>query len=218
MKQNGLSHILVINIRAIILALFLLIPFSGVAQVDTNLIAGTKVKPLYLKEAKSPHKASLFSAVLPGMGQIYNQSYWKAPVVWIGLGISGYFLYTNQKGYIKYKNAYRDYVIEDPANTSYEQIIYDSGLNYEDLIPGGKYSAWFENSLNNQKQYYRKYRDYSYVAIGLVYVLNIVDAAVDAHFSQFDISDDLTLKWQPYATPNVRYGMDCGIGINLVFK
>ncbi len=218
MKQKGFSNIFVINIRAIFLALFLLISYSGVAQVDSNLIAGTKVKPLDFKEAKSPHKASLFSAVLPGMGQIYNQSYWKAPVVWIGLGISGYFLYTNQKGYIKYKNAYRDYVHEDPANKSYEQIIFDSGLNYDEVAPGGKYSAWFENALNNQKQYYRKYRDYSYVAIGLVYVLNIVDAAVDAHFSQFDISDDLALKWQPYTVPNARYGMEYGIGINFVFK
>lgn len=134
------------------------------------------------------------------------------------MGISGYYLYTNQKSYYKYKNAYRDYVIQDPANTSYEQIIYDSGLNYDDVKPGGKYSAWFQNALNNQKLYYRKYRDYSYVAIGLVYVLNIVDAAVDAHFSQFDISDDLTIKWQPYAAPNINYGLDCGIGINLVFK
>ncbi len=206
--------------RAFIFALFLLIPFKIVAQQDSAQLVGKEIAPKKTLKYLSPYKASMYSAVLPGMGQIYNKKYWKAPVVWIGLAISGYYLWYNQTEYVKYKNAYRDFIIEDPANHSYDQIIDDAGLRpyYNDFIPGGKSAARFSSYLASTKSTYRTYRDYSIVAIGLIYALNIMNAAVDAHFSQFDISDDLTLNWVPICTPSRYNGTTFGVGVNLTFK
>lgn len=224
-KSNIISN----NLRVIFVTLLLTVSFWATSQKDTVLIktdsllvTGESVAKKKTVKYYSPHKATLYSAILPGMGQIYNKKYWKAPIVWIGLGISGYALYYNQKEYNYYKSAYRDYIINDPANKSYQPTIdrfVDAGVFTEDeLVPGGKYSQWFSSALNNQKTYLRKNRDYSYVAIGLIYVINIIDATVDAHFKQFDISDDLTMRWEPIVNPTLHNGPNYGLGLNFSFK
>lgn len=222
MKQRGINKTYRIILRAFLFALFLLIPNRARAQADSSLIKGEIITPKPTAKYYSPHKATLYSAVLPGMGQIYNKKYWKAPIVWGAMFGAGYMLFFNQKYYTEYKNAYRDYIIQDPANRSYEPLINRLhevyGMEKSDLEYGGKNSKWFLNALNSKKMYYRQYRDYGYVAIGLVYVLNIIDAAVDAHFKQFDISDDLTIHWEPVCTPNPIYGTNFGVGVNLTFK
>lgn len=216
-------------IRVVFITLLFMVSFCVKAQRDSILIENDSLRvtgeTVFAKRSDkyiSPHKATLYSAILPGMGQIYNRKYWKAPIAWIGLGIAGYALYYNQDKYLFYKSAYRDYVIQDPANTSYQPVIdrllSTGSFTQEELMPGGDYSQWLENALNNQKLIFRKYRDYSYVAIGLIYIINIVDATVDAHFQQFDISDDLTLRWEPFVNPSLRYGPTYGVGFNLSFK
>ena len=169
----------------------------------------------------------MFSAVLPGAGQIYNKKYWKAPIVWGALGVAGYFIFYNKKNYTKFSNAYRDYILQDPGNTSYLEILNDprNGLisaendrTYADFMPGGKNSQWFVSTLNNKKTIFKKNLDYSYIAVGIIYVLNIIDASVDAHFKQFDISDDLSLNWEPICIPNPALGTTFGMALSFSFK
>ncbi|MCG8578995.1 MAG: DUF5683 domain-containing protein [Bacteroidales bacterium] len=142
----------------------------------------------------SPHKATFYSAILPGLGQAYNKKYWKIPIVYAGIGALSYAINFNSKYYKKYKSAYRDWIINDPNNKSYLEFI-PSNLTEEEVRT--EHNVWFEEALNSKKQRYRRYRDLSYIGMTALYVLQIMDAAVDAHFYNFDISDDLSLNVSP---------------------
>ena len=131
------------------------------------------------RQRHSPKRATLYSAVLPGAGQIYNHKYWKAPIVWAGLGTCLYFVQRNGKEYRRYKDAYIAVTDGDPTTID----------EFE-----GRHSA---AQLLDVTDTYRKWRDMSYIATGLVYILNIVDASVDANFVRFDVGRDLTVGLQP---------------------
>lgn len=126
----------------------------------------------------NPKTAAWMSAVVPGLGQVYNKKYWKIPIVYVGLGVCGYFAWTNTDQYRKYKETYRFRVGVDSTATD-----------------------WFPNATDNtvleMKEYHHKNLEISYIAAGLIYLLNIIDATVDAHLYDFDISDDLSLRVEP---------------------
>ena len=164
---------------------------------DTPLSRETTVEEAFSKKEKkihSPHKATFYSAILPGLGQAYNKKYWKIPILYAGIGALGYAIHFNSTNYNKYKNAYRDFLIRDPGNKSYEQVV-PVNLTLEEVE--GQYAEWFQQALKNKKEYYKRYRDLSYIGMAAVYLLNMVDASVDAHFYNFDVSDDLSMKIQP---------------------
>lgn len=127
----------------------------------------------------SPKKATLYSAILPGAGQIYNRKYWKAPIMWAGLGVSFWFVQRNTKEYRRFKKNYLAVIDNDPTTVD----------EYE-----GRVSA---ASLLDGTDTYRRWRDLSYVAVGLSYILNIVDATVDAHFVRFDVGRELSMRVAP---------------------
>ncbi len=161
---------------------------------------------------RSPHKATFYAAVLPGLGQVYNKKYWKLPILYGGIAATSYAIHFNTTQYKRYKSAYRDFIIQDPGNKSYLDIL-PSGYTEDYLI--GK-EQWFEDVLESKKTYYRRYRDLSYILMIGVYVLQIVDAAVDAHFASFNISDDLSLNISPYmAEPYYGYTPNIGGTIRL---
>jgi hypothetical protein len=133
-----------------------------------------------MEKQHSPTKATIMSALLPGLGQVYNRKYWKVPVLYAGFGILTYFIVTNAKEYNMYKTAYTEKV--------------DSNYNgqYPDLV--SKYS---ETDLLSGREYYRRNLEISCLLTGLLYILNIVDAVVDAHLYTYNISKDLSLKAEP---------------------
>lgn len=137
-------------------------------------IAGFSQK---IKKDKSPKKAALYSAILPGAGQIYTKKYWKVPIVYGGLITSVYFIDENNKQYKNYKEA---------ALLSYETGEDQLGYTYSEL--------------KTLKEHYRRNRDVSYFSFIGVYILNIVDASVNAHLFSFDVSDDISMNIQPYST------------------
>lgn len=164
----------------------------------------------------SPHTATMYAAILPGLGQIYNKRYWKLPLLYGGVAALCYSIHFNGKHYKMYRNAYRDFIIGDPNNKSYEDIvIHKTNLTVEEVET--TYRTWFTNVLNNKKNYYRRYRDLSYFGLIGLYVLQIVDAAVDAHFYTFDVSDDLSLQWQPTLTPDADGKGNMGASICIRF-
>jgi hypothetical protein len=128
------------------------------------------------KKSHSPSTASIFSAILPGSGQIYNKKYWKAPIVWGGLAFFGY-------RYIQENNRYLD------AKDAYLQLL-DTNIKVKTPFNGTTDLGIVQSSKN----LYRTQRDMFMIFGILFYVLNIVDAAVDAHLFRFDVSDNLSMK------------------------
>lgn len=151
----------------------------------------------------SPRKASLFSAVLPGLGQAYNKKYWKIPIVYAGFGVFGYFIYFNAENYNEYKQALIDFIDEDAGTNSYLNLIgpnIDPG-SFDPSLGSPLYSPdneeWFKTQLENNMNYYKRYRDLSIILTAAWYVLNIIDATVDAYLFDYDISDDISMKIDP---------------------
>lgn len=117
------------------------------------------------------------SAVIPGLGQSYNKKYWKVPVIYGGLLTAGYFVKINRGYYLEFKNAYIAEIDSDQTT-----------INTTNLPLAG---------LESYMEFYRTRMEISYIALGLLYVLNVVDATVDAHLFTFDVSDDLSIRVMP---------------------
>lgn len=177
---------------------FVFFSLSSFTQNDTIKADKTKNKKAIYHEAR---KATIMSAVIPGLGQAYNRKWWKVPIVYAGLGGFGYLFYTNQQNFSFYAK-----------NLKYEN---DGDAN---TINETKYSSDQLLSLKNE---YRKYRDLGVIGITIIYVLNIVDANVDAHLKTFDVSDDLSLQIKPYSnfySFNNSFGLQTGLSLNLKIK
>lgn len=147
------------------------------AQVIQDI---TKENAPMAKPQYSPTKAGLYSAVLPGLGQYYNKKYWKIPIVWGGIGTGVGISMWNQKNYNRYRDAF---------------IAELNGQNHEfSDIPGVT-----KEVLGRTQDKFKRQRDYSIAITGLVYVLNIIDAVVDAHLYDQRNDPDLAIR------PTVMY-------------
>lgn len=143
------------------------------------------------KADRTVKRATLFSVVIPSAGQIYNKKYWKAPIVWAGIGALSYFAYDNNQEFLRYKNAYL-----------YRQ---DGGVDeFADILN--------EDGLVNEMDRWRRYRDLNLIGALLFYVVQIVDANVDASLADFDVSNDLSLR---ISNPGVRVGNPQSLGLTL---
>lgn len=194
-----------------VIILLLFIPSRGHAQasldsvqkIDNNNSQSIKVSkeqsPASIAATKdkskqhNPKKAALYSALLPGAGQLYNKQYWKIPVVYVGVGVAVYFYTENQKNYRRYRKAYISRL--DPTLPDEEPL-----RSVEELkILQDEYKRWLDlTSL--------------FTAVG--YTLQILDAVVFANLKDFDISQDISLRLQPMAMPNGG----AGFGLAVKFK
>lgn len=149
-----------------------------------------------------PGKAALLAALLPGAGQVYNRRYWKLPLVYGALGGVIYGEYFYQKGFREFADAYNDI-------TQGRKKLFDA-----DLGPRARLVRSVDG-LNSRVVFYRGYRDIFYLYIGIAYSLQIVDALVDAHLRDFDVSDDLSLHWEPtlLAVPGQATGLPTAPGL-----
>jgi hypothetical protein len=174
-------------------------------EVDTTQITEIQVDTVQLH---SPKKATIYSAILPGLGQAYNKKYWKIPLIYAGFGTIGYFISWNNGFYSTYKQAYSDLTDKDPNTNSHLDI---EASKYYDL-ENPTDSLNFKTGLSKQSDYYRRNRDLLIISMLGFYGLNIIDASVDAHLFDFDISEDLTLNWQPAVRTfenQLVYGINC---------
>ncbi len=187
---------------------------GGTLSNDTLKASGKAVKPKTSKEAEeihSPRKASIYSAVLPGLGQAYNKKYWKIPLIYGGFGAFGYFIGWNNKNYKQANRAYKDLTDADPATDSYMKL---KQIIYYDLTKASDVASLKQGLLSSQ-DYFRRNRDLLIIVTAAFYGLNIIDASVDAHFFNFDISDDLTLNWEPVLQRNENQNIFC---VNCTFS
>lgn len=154
------------------------------------------VPPLPPRIPHSPRKAAFYSAVLPGLGQAYNREYWKIPLVYAALGISGGFFISNFATYKDLRDAYR--------------MRMDGNANTVD-----KYATTYPNanSLKILRDAFRQYVDYSALVFILAYGLNIIDATVFAHLKDWNMSDDLSMRVVPKVMNNNSLGLSLQINL-----
>lgn len=159
------------------------------------------------KKKHNPKKATMHSLILPGWGQAYNRSYWKIPVVYAALGYTGYIFNYNRVQYNKVKYAYFYLINRGTADSGKFQLNKITDVALQSFVAQGNVYA-----LKSYRDSFRKDLDYSVLFFFFFWALNVVDATVDGHLKDFDVSDDLSLKIKPAinALPNT-------LGASLVF-
>lgn len=160
--------------------------YLGVTIASYIYFIGDAAVNYSTNEVSSVKKATTLACICPGAGQIYNKSYWKVPFVVGGFASMIYCIDWNNRGFQRFKKAYnlRNAYDKDPD-------AFPDGSTDEFH---GRYSATF---LKNLKDSYRRNRDLCIIITGALYVLQIVDAHVDAHLKDYDISDDLSMNIEP---------------------
>ncbi len=181
--------------------------FAQVSDQNDTIQAHFDVEVIDTVENKShsPHKATLYSAVLPGLGQAYNKKYWKIPIIYAGFGVFYYLVDYNNDEYQLWRNAY------------YHALTNEDGSE----PPVNDYEAMFgdnTNFLRDRKNSARRYRDLNYILMGIWYMINVVDAAVDAHLFNWNVDDDLSLKIEPHIHNQYVSGFKPSGGLKLSLR
>jgi len=146
---------------------------------------------LQVQQRKRYRRAAIYSAILPGAGQVYNKKYWKVPLVYAGLGISAYFYFTNK---IIFQQT--QYALDVIYNGSPPDSVAKVQPYLQPFVKTGDV-----NGLIDGRDEARKNQDYSVLFFFLFYGLNILDATVDAHLKDFDVGSDLSFKIMPVIIP-----------------
>lgn len=159
-----------------------------------------QVKAPIEKVVRSPKKASIYAALFPGLGQIYNRKYWKLPIVYGGYAGLIYVLGWNNNQYKDYFQGYRIVAL----HTSVTDLKPEERKFLDNLIKNPSINldnpstyTFISEQLKSGKDYFRRNRDLTIIGIAALHVLSIIDASVDANLFDFDISDDLTMRIQP---------------------
>ncbi len=183
------------------------------AQADTL----SKTKPEKHSFKADPLKATMLAFAFPGLGQIYNRKYWKIPLVYAGFGGMIYAIGFNTTYYNKYMKAYQEFKDKIPETDSYTELVrVMSPTEYDPVKHPDTYdqsnASWVEDGLLKSVDYYKRYRDLSYIGVAAWYLLSALDANVDASLFNYDISDNLNLSVAPAQLPLPGF---TGAGLNL---
>lgn len=174
-------------------------------RTDAAADSARRTERFFGARVTRPKKATLLALMLPGAGQVYNRRWWKLPLVYGGLGGVGYGLFFYQSRYKEYVNGKNQY-LNNP------------GTAFGDL-DGDNVSQ--ETSIENIQRgivFYRRNRDTFIAYTALIYGITVLDALVDAHLRDFDISDDLSLRVQPALLPTQSVAPGAGLALTLRLK
>jgi len=178
------------------------LPFAVHAQKDLSKDSSNIANDTTKGYVHSVRDALIFSAIIPGAGQVYNHIYmpkgkkkaiWKVPLIYAGLGATCYFLFTNQQTVKELKTEY--------TNRQNGGVLSD------------KWSLYDDYGILTLFQQYQNQRDLSILGVGLVYLFQLADAGIEAHFVRFDISEDLSMS----IYPSFPMGQSLGIGMKWNF-
>ena len=165
--------------------------FASMAIASYLYFIGDAALNFESSEVTKVNRATTLSTIFPGAGQVYNKSYWRVPIIVGGMATTIYTIDWNNRGYQRFKTAYSlcvDY--EKNKDKTPEKYPHGSPDEFN-----GAYSSTF---LKNLKNSYRRNRDMCILLTAGVYLLQILDAHVDSHLQDFDISDDLSMNFEPY--------------------
>ncbi|MDG1227746.1 MAG: DUF5683 domain-containing protein [Polaribacter sp.] len=156
--------------------------FSATIQAQKDSINSKTIKDIKIEKGGvydplSPSKAAFYSAIFPGMGQVYNKKYWKTPIVWGAMGTSIYYYLNNNREFKRYRTAYK---------------LRKNNLIDEFTVDGVEVIS--EETLERAQDQLRENRDMSLLTTVILYVLQIVEASVNAHLLQFNTDDNLSFK------------------------
>lgn len=181
-------------------SLFLVSLLIFLVMLTENIYAQNLKDSIKIK-THSPHKATMYSLVLPGLGQVYNRQYWKVPVLYAGIATIVYFVSFNSDRYHTYRDEYV------------------ARLNNDTLGLNKKFELYSDNTVLLLKNYYQRNLEFTYIMAGVVYLLNLIDASVYAHLFSFDVGNDLSLKIEPMINNNAfSFGSQPTAGLKLSFK
>lgn len=181
--------------------------YAGLAIASYIYFIGDAAVNYSTNEVSHVKKATTLSTICPGAGQIYNKSYWRVPIVIGGMASTIYTIDWNNRGYQRFRTAYSLAVDYEKNPEKYPNGSPDEFR--------GRYGTSF---LKNLKDSYRRNRDLCILLTAGVYILNIIDAHVDAHLKDFDISDDLAVNVEPFfGTTAVQTQPTFGLNLNVKF-
>jgi len=155
----------------------------------------------------SPAKAAMMSAVMPGLGQIYNRKYWKLPLVYAAVGASVVVFLKWQNEYSRYRRAYVDINDRNPYTNYHKELGFPSYYTEEMQL----------QYITKRKDELRTWRDWSIVAVVAAYALNIIDANVDAHLMDFNLDDNISFNIQPCFLENNFNSQKIGLSLRFRF-
>jgi len=158
------------------LLLIIIVSYSSCFVFGQQIVVD-EIQKVENEDPLRPAKAAFYSAVLPGLGQVYNKRYWKVPLVYGAIGASIYTYDLNHKNYLRYRNAYKRRI------AGYNDDEFQNLISSTDRLVDGQ-------------EFYKRNRDRSMIFILGFYFLNILDANIDAHLKQYNVNSDLTVK--PY--------------------
>lgn len=189
--------------------LFFLLAIPLFAQT-TDTLKVKEEKILVIKDTTSvvaydplaPARAAFYSAVLPGLGQAYNHRYWKIPIIYAGMATGIYFYLRNDKEYDRFRDAYKRRL---------------AGYTDDEFFGNGETAAISIDRLRDAQKTLEKNKDYSIIVTLIFYLLNVVDANVDAHLQQFNISEDLSFKPNVEVSP-LSIPTNYGVSLSYRFK
>lgn len=164
-------------------------------KTEVSLIAKDTLKSVDI-DPLTPAKAAFYSAILPGLGQAYNKKYWKIPLVYGAIGTSLYFYIDSKTKYNQFRNEYK--------------------RRLEGFGRSEDYIRLDDNRLITAQQFYQRNKDFSALFVVGFYVLNIIDANVDAALIQFNVNENLSLRPDIYRD-GVTYRANVGLTINYNF-
>lgn len=157
--------------------------------VNDSLIPKVAYDPL------APSRAAFYSAVVPGLGQAYNKKYWKIPIIYAGMAAGIYFYKQQDKDYDRFRNAYKRRL---------------AGFTDDEFYGNGEEPTISNDRLINAQKSAQTNKDISIIVTIAFYLLNVVDANVDAHLRQYEVSEDLSLQPNFEVNPlnaQTQYGM-----------
>ncbi len=200
-------------LRSLFVLLLILLNWDyGLAQSDVHEDTIPAIRPgidsielkqeidtVYEEPENKPLKAAYYAAILPGLGQVYNKKYWKLPILIGGMGTVGYYISLWDKKHQQFRVALIEKKYFPDSNNPLTQLS--------------------EDNLQRGIDVYRRYRDLNMILMVGIYFIQIVDAHVDAHLMDFDISENLSLRLQPSYEPaqflyTRHYGLKFSINFN----
>lgn len=188
------------------LILFCLTTYYAIAQqqgeIKVSKIDSVNFERNTKFDALSPAKAAFYSAVLPGLGQAYNKKYWKIPIIYAGIGTSLYFYDQNNRQYHRFRDAYKRRL---------------AGFRDDEFINQSTNTEILSNeSLINAQKFHSKNKEISILVAAVFYILNIVDANVDAHLMNFNVDENLSLS-PDYQQNDLNQKPNLGLTLNYQF-